>query len=61
MHIDIHELDIGYVVESGINSYSLGSLLQVVQYILILVPDEEKRKQLSAQIADAFEKVFKEK
>lgn len=54
-HIEIHELNTGYVVEYNTSAHSFLDLEQVVKFILILEPDEEKRKKLSAQIGAVFE------
>lgn len=61
MHLEIHELSSGYVVEVGINSHCFRDLSEVIRFCLILEKDEQKRKELSAQILDVFERVYKEK
>jgi hypothetical protein len=60
-HLEIHELNTGYVVEIGSNSHSFQDLSEVVRFTLILEKDEQKRKELAAQILDVFERVYKDK
>ena len=60
-HLEIHELSTGYVVELNSTAHSFANLSEVIRFCLILEKDEQKRKELAAQILDVFERVNKEK
>ncbi len=59
-HIEIHELSTGYVVEYNTSAHSFADISQTIRFCLLLENDVEKRRQLEAQIADVFERVYKE-
>lgn len=60
-HAEVHQLSNGFVVEMGTNSYVFQDLSEMIRFMLVFEDDEQKRKELSAQILDVFERVYKEK